>query len=76
MPNRALVTDEPDDLRGKLARAIRRRDELLADAARAQASFDSAKALLCDAAERAQALKAELDAESSGQERNGTHRRS
>lgn len=42
----------------KLRDAIERRDALLAKAAIAQAAFDNAKHLLCDAAER---LKAELD---------------
>jgi len=58
-PHLELVRDESPDLRAKLRDAIERRDALLAKAAIAQAAFDNAKHLLCDAAER---LKAELDA--------------
>ena len=61
-PHLELVRDESPDLRAKLRDAIERRDALLAKAAIAQAAFDNAKHLLCDAAKRAQRLKAELDA--------------
>ena len=56
-PHLELVRDESPDLRAKLRDAIERRDALLAKAAIAQAAFDNAKHLLCDAAERAQGSK-------------------